>query len=125
MARILKKIPLLNADKFASQLLVWAQSYQTFFWLDNNQYPQKYASYDKVLAVGVLSELALDYRGAFDQLDKYQREKNDYLFGYLSYDLKNDTEDLISENYDDFLDVFDSASHLEIKDIYYDEFFSA
>ncbi len=100
MARILKKIPLLNADKFASQLLVWAQSFQTFFWLDNNQYPQKYASYDKVLAVGVLSELELDYRDAFDQLDKYQREKKDYLFGYLSYDLKNDTEDLVSENYD-------------------------
>lgn len=100
MERAVKKFSFSDVDTFAKQLLFWAQSYQTFFWLDNNQYPQKYTSYNSVLAVDVISELKTDYKNAFDQLDTYQQEKEDYLFGYLSYDLKNDTEDLISENYD-------------------------
>ena len=100
MARIVQKIPLLDSSKFAKQLLVWAQSYKTFFWLDSNQYPQKYTSYDKVLAVDVISELKSDSANAFNKLDTYQQEKKDYLFGYLSYDLKNDTENLESKNHD-------------------------
>lgn len=36
-----------------------------------------------------------------------------------------DIENLVSGNFDEFLDVFDSTSHLEIKDIYYDEYLIA
>ena len=39
---------------------------------------------------------------------QYQSQTKDWLFGYLSYDLKNDTEDLQSNNFDglDFPDLF-------------------
>jgi len=100
MSRITKKFSIPNKEQFVQQLLLWSQSLDTFLWLDSNEYPQKYSSFDKVLAVGVVSELKMDYQNAFNQLDTYQQKTQDYLFGYLSYDLKNDTEDLVSNNKD-------------------------
>ena len=45
---------------------------------------------------------------AFQDLYQYQSQTKDWLFGYLSYDLKNDTEALHSNNFDglDFPDLF-------------------
>ncbi|MDX1543109.1 MAG: aminodeoxychorismate synthase component I, partial [Christiangramia sp.] len=41
-----------------------------------------------------------DFVDAFDKLKEYQETTADWIFGYLSYDLKNDVEDLTSSNYD-------------------------
>lgn len=41
-----------------------------------------------------------DHFGAFDKLKEYQETTADWIFGYLSYDLKNDVEDLKSANFD-------------------------
>lgn len=100
MPRIIKKFVVTNKKKFSQQLLQWAQGDATFLYLDSNQYPQKYSSFDTLLAVGVVSELKTDFKEAFTKLDTYQKLKKDYLFGYLSYDLKNDTEALVSNNLD-------------------------
>src|SRR5690606_39554271 len=37
---------------------------------------------------------------AFSKLKEYQSTTKDWIFGYLSYDLKNAIEDLKSENFD-------------------------
>ena len=100
MDRVIKKFQLTNPISFSKKLLQWAQTQQTFLWLDNNNYPQKYSSFDKALALGVLSELSTSHLDAFEKLNQYQQQVNDYIFGYLSYDLKNDTEALNSDNYD-------------------------
>ncbi|MCL4153472.1 UNVERIFIED_CONTAM: hypothetical protein GTU68_014147, partial [Idotea baltica] len=42
-----------------------------------------------------------DYNNAFNKLKDYKNNVNDYIFGYLSYDLKNDTEKITSENNDE------------------------
>ncbi len=101
MTRVVKKIAVINILEFSQQLLQWSQSYETHLWLDSNRYPQKYSSFDKVLAVDVISELKIDFHNAFEKLDQYQKQTKDYLFGYLSYDLKNDTEYLESKNHDE------------------------
>ena len=106
MCRVSKKFTLTDKELFLQQLVQWAQSTATFLWLDSNEYPQKYSSFDKVLALGVVSELKTDYQNAFSKLCTYQKNTQDYLFGYLSYDLKNDTEDLQSNN-SDFLGFSD------------------
>jgi len=108
MPRILKKETLTDVNHFSQQLLNWAQTTETFAWLDSNDYPQKYASYDKVLALGVKSDLLTSYHNAFEKLNHYQQQTKDYLFGYLSYDLKNDTELLESNNFDglEFPDLY-------------------
>ena len=77
-------------------------------FLDSNQYHQKYSSYDAVLAVDAFTSIKTDYENAFQDLYQYQSQTKDWLFGYLSYDLKNDTEALQSNNFDglDFPDLF-------------------
>lgn len=101
MERIVKKISLIHAEVFRQQLLQWAQLEETLLWLDSNAYPQQYSSFDNALALGVVTELKTDYQNAFRKLDSYQKQTQDYIFGYLSYDLKNDTEDLVSNNKDE------------------------
>lgn len=85
---------------FPNLLLKWAQAYDTFAYLDSNQQTQTYSRFEKALAVGVVSELKSSVEGAFVKLDQYQKMTKDYIFGYLSYDLKNDIEDLSSSHFD-------------------------
>jgi para-aminobenzoate synthetase component 1 len=89
-----------NIDVFKKQLLAWGSQYETIVFLDSNNYEQKYSSYDAILAVEEFTSIRTDYFDAFEQLKEYQSYTKDYLFGYLSYDLKNDTENLSSKNYD-------------------------
>jgi len=101
MHRVVKKIARDNlSSHFTEQILQWAQNHETFAWLDSNAYPQKYSSFQKALAIGVASELKSDYTDAFSKLESYQKNTQDYLFGYLGYDLKNDSEKLNSHNFD-------------------------
>ena len=93
---------------FKNQLLHWANQHREVVFLDSNQYHQKYSSYDAVLAVDAFTSIKTDYENAFQDLYQYQSQTKDWLFGYLSYDLKNDTEALQSNNFDglDFSDLF-------------------
>ena len=93
---------------FKKQLLAWGNQYREVIFLDSNDYPQDYSSYDCVLAVDAFTSIKTDYFNAFEDLKQYQSQTRDWLFGYLSYDVKNDTEDLVSENQDGlhFPDLF-------------------
>ncbi|WP_347053273.1 anthranilate synthase component I family protein [Flavobacterium olei] len=93
---------------FKEQLLSWSQQFREVIFLDSNSYPQEYSSFDFVLAVDAFTSLKTDYFNAFEDLKQYQQNTKDWLFGYLSYDLKNDTENLKSNNFDglNFPDLF-------------------
>ena len=90
------------------KLLAWAQQYDTVIWLDSNEYDQNYSSYDSILAIDDFTSIKTDYANAFDKLKEYQSITKDYLFGYIGYDVKNDTEELSSHNFDglEFADLF-------------------
>lgn len=90
-------------DTFKRQLLQWANTFEEVVWLDSNHYNQTHSSFDAVLAVDAFSSLQLSPNQGFDQLEIYQKETSDWIFGYLSYDLKNDIEKLHSSNYDGLL----------------------
>ena len=90
-------------DTFKRQLLQWANTFEEVVWLDSNHYNQTHSSFDAVLAVDAFSSLQLSPNQGFDQLEIYQKETSDWIFGYLSYDLKNDIEELHSSNYDGLL----------------------
>lgn len=88
--------------QFKQQLLLWASRSAVACYLDHNSY-QGYAYHDfeALVAVGLESEIvSTDGQGAFDLLKKFQSEKQDWLFGFLTYDLKNEVEHLQSENFD-------------------------
>jgi para-aminobenzoate synthetase component 1 len=95
-----KSVHISNPESFKNQLLLWSQKFDEVVWLDSNNYKHNYASYDAVLAVEAMTSIQTDYYDAFEQLKIYQSSTKDWLFGYLSYDLKNDVEDLSSKNFD-------------------------
>ncbi|MET3028496.1 anthranilate synthase component I family protein [Flavobacterium sp. UW10123] len=97
-----------NPKLFKEQLLSWAQQFREVVFLDSNSYPQMYSSFDCILAVDAFTSLKTDYFNAFEDLKQYQQNAKDWLFGYLSYDLKNDIENLQSNNFDglNFPDLF-------------------
>ncbi len=90
------------------QLLNWSQQFREVIFMDSNDYPQHYSSYDCLLAVDALTSIKTDSHNAFDDLKQYQQTTKDWIFGYLSYDLKNDVESLQSNNFDGlgFPDLF-------------------
>ncbi|GAA4970772.1 aminodeoxychorismate synthase component I [Algibacter aquimarinus] len=98
-----------DVTKFKNLLLVWAQQFDDVVWLDSNNYEQKFTSYDAVLAVDAFTSIQTDYNDGFEKLKEYQTNTNDWIFGYLTYDLKNDIEVLNSKNHDD----------LEFPDLYF------
>ncbi|WBL21303.1 anthranilate synthase component I family protein [Zunongwangia sp. HRR-M8] len=85
---------------FKQQLLSWASCCEEVVWLDSNAYPDTYRQYDAVLAVEAFTAIKTDTQNAFEKLKEYQQTTADWIFGYLSYDLKNDTEYLKSKNSD-------------------------
>ena len=76
--------------------------------MDSNDYPQDYSNYDCLFAVDAFTSVKTDFHNPFEDLKQYQQTTKDWLFGYLSYDLKNNTESLVSNNFDglDFPDLF-------------------
>lgn len=97
-----------NPLAFKKQLLDWSQQFREVVFMDSNYYPQEFSSYDAILAVDAFTLIQTDYHNAFEDLQQYQQTTKDWLFGYLSYDLKNDSEDLQSDNFDGlaFPDLF-------------------
>lgn len=97
-----------NPLAFKKQLLDWSQQFREVVFMDSNDYPQEFSSYDAILAVDAFTLIQTDYHNAFEDLQQYQQTTKDWLFGYLSYDLKNDSEDLQSDNFDGlaFPDLF-------------------
>ena len=89
-----------NTSHFKQQLLQWSQEFNEVVWLDSNLHTQAYSEYDAILAVDGFTVLKTDAQNAFEDLKTYQSTTKDWLFGYLSYDLKNDTELLTSNNFD-------------------------
>lgn len=97
-----------NPKEFKQQLLAWSQQFREVVFLDSNEHQNLYSQYDCILAVDAFTSLKTDQFNAFESLKQYQQTTKDWLFGHLSYDLKNDIEVLYSANFDglQFPDLF-------------------
>lgn len=85
---------------FKANLLEWSRQYDEVAWLDSNGHENQYNSFDALMAVDGLTAISTDAYNGFSDLAEYQAQVKDWIFGYLSYDLKNDTEHLSSKNFD-------------------------
>ena len=65
------------------------------------QLPLNYINYDIIAGVGAVDVLKSNAE-SFESLKNHHNIKKDWFFGYLSYDLKNEVEDLKSQNHDAF-----------------------
>ena len=100
MQRTIQSFNIENVPKFKEHLLLWSQQFETAIWLDSNDYKQQYSSFNCALAVEEFTSIKTDYHNAFEKLKEYQTITQDYIFGYISYDVKNDVELLSSHNFD-------------------------
>ncbi|WP_435048803.1 aminodeoxychorismate synthase component I [Formosa sp. S-31] len=97
-----------NLEQFKHQLLAWSLQFEEVVWMDSNQHQSSYSSFDAILAVDAFTSIQTDYFEAFEKLKDYQQTTADWIFGYLTYDVKNGLEQLKSENFDglEFPDLF-------------------
>ena len=100
MNRTVKTYEVSNIRDFSDQLFAWSQQFETVMWLDSNDYDQNYSSFEKALAIEDFTSIKTDYFNAFEKLKEFQSLTKDYIFGYISYDVKNDTERISSQNFD-------------------------
>lgn len=78
--------------------MIWADQHSHFSLHLNNDTSYPYDGFEELLAVGAKSVFKDKPGDNFDSLKKFQTNK--WLFGYLGYDLKNETENLSSKNTD-------------------------
>jgi len=102
--RISKTVSIASAQLSKESTLEWAQQFDEVIFLESNKEDQavqeKYGEIEAIMAIGAHHTLTAASHGAFDKLKRFRQNHKDFLFGYLSYDLKNDTEDLSSKNPD-------------------------
>lgn len=91
---------------FLRRLILWAENNNNCFcFLNNNKSQNKFAGYSgfqNIVGIGKISEIEVNLSAekGFNILRSYMIERNDNLFGFFSYDLKNQIEKLTSENID-------------------------
>lgn len=98
-----------DPDTFKLKGLHWANSFSTACYFDSNHYSDPYSAFDVFIAAGVKKELICSDKEPFDQLNELLSENHVFIPGYFAYDLKNQAEDLYSNNPD----------HLGFQDIHF------
>lgn len=89
-----------NFTEFKIKMLNWLKPFNIFCLLDNSGYHFEDPAFECLVAAGCKAKLELNAGNAFDALKKFSAAHNDWLFGHLGYDLKNETEQLQSDNFD-------------------------
>lgn len=95
----------IDTKYFKEKLLIWAQGFSHVAYYDSNKdktSPGKfsYHNYDCIVAVDKISELYFYEKDNFKKLKNYYDKTKDWIFGFLTYDLKNDSQNLTSINPD-------------------------
>jgi para-aminobenzoate synthetase component I len=79
-----------------NNMLHWAMGKEYFQYLNGNGHSGRYGTFPQILFVGQRKALHSS-DNSFEKLSAF-RQDNDWLFGFLSYDLKNEIENLQSAN---------------------------
>ena len=87
-----------DIEGFKDKLFGWSRQFQDVVWLNSNA--QANSTYDAILAVEAFTAIKTDFTQGIDALDEYRKQTQDWIFGYISYDVKNSIENLSSINED-------------------------
>jgi para-aminobenzoate synthetase component I len=80
-------------------MLSWANRFNIFLFLDSHCYGDKYSTEEWVLAAGAVDAFSAG-TNILEELQDWLNQKQDWLFGHLNYDLKNEVEQLSSSHPD-------------------------
>ncbi|SHG26795.1 anthranilate synthase component I family protein [Flagellimonas flava] len=81
-------------------LLDWSKPYGHIIWLDSNGHVDPYGKYDAIMAISGQNDKSFFSSKSIDKTKGFADKEKDWLFGYFSYDLKNQIENLESTNFD-------------------------
>ena len=101
MPRTSRSFPISNSQEFKEAILNWTRNYGHVVWLDSNGHKDKYGTYEAVVAVARQTNGSVFEVKNTDDTQNFIDKKKDWLFGCISYDFKNELEDLQSNNLDE------------------------
>ena len=90
-----------DLQEFKQKALQWASSFDVACFLDSNGFDDQYSKFDFLLAAGVEDDLIINSNGGFSALEEFRKQHAGWMTGFLTYDLKNEVEDLSSSNTND------------------------
>lgn len=95
------RFPFDDLNEIKSRLLAWAGTFPVCVYLDSNLYPAAaHRSWECLVAVGVADSFQAGAGRAFEDMQAFCEQKQDWLFGFFGYDLKNEVEKLHSRHPD-------------------------
>ncbi len=107
MKRLTSSFYVDNIHVFKQQMLNWANRFGICCFMDSHDYNDQYHRHDCLAAVGNYKSFSAS-SDIFAQLNIFCSENDDWIFGHLGYDLKNEIENLQSShtNKAGFSDIF-------------------
>lgn len=104
-----------NHQNILNNIVLWSKNFRHHVILNSNNYKElnksitAYHEYDLIAGFG--THKTIEYKpgiNSFEQLKNSTSKTNDWWFGYFSYDLKNEIEELYSNNPDfiEFPEIF-------------------
>lgn len=102
MERKFTSYPIADFENFKIQLLNFGTRFSNFCFLDNHDYEFD-KSYECIAGAGVASYVKSGKDTGLTELSWFQKGNRDWVFGHAAYDLKNEVEELSSNNFDGIL----------------------
>jgi para-aminobenzoate synthetase component 1 len=99
--RTFHPFPVNDIEAFTHQLLQLSYRTEHFCFLNSNNYRHyPYSTFGSFFAIDAIDSISVN-NNCLEQLETFQNKHNDWLFGFLNYDLKNEFEtSLSSQNFD-------------------------
>lgn len=100
------KIQYQSLEKLKNQILIHGDKLPIFVFLNSNNFNDIQSSkftnnnYDFIAALGSINNIITNDTEGFSKLKTFDSNNKDWLFGYFTYDLKNEVENLSSHNSD-------------------------
>jgi para-aminobenzoate synthetase component I len=95
-----KIFPVKHESSLIRQALSWADQFSICCLLNNNNIAYPNQAFPLMLGAGAVSSISENAGSAFESLKKYYKSSNELLIGFFGYDLKNEIEQLSSNNTD-------------------------
>ena len=99
---ITTSFPIKDINTFKAKALLWANQFDCCCYLDSNSYnANRFHRFEALIAAAPRTQLLhLPNTDTFARLRQYHEINQSWLFGYFSYDLKNEVEHLYSNRFD-------------------------
>lgn len=81
------------------RMLNWAKQFSILLFLDSNNYPSGYKGYECLVGTGAKATVPMDGTDKLAALQRFHDTHRDWLFGHITYDLKNELESMLTTSH--------------------------